>query len=77
MSTKYLLANFGFDTAEYEPCKVCPLAVHRSLTIITEPPGLSSGRGVSPVPEECGPLSRGVSPVPEESGPLSRGVSKE
>ena len=25
---KYLLANFGFDTAENEPCKVCPLSVH-------------------------------------------------
>ena len=25
LSTKYLLANFGFDTAENEPWKVCPI----------------------------------------------------
>ena len=25
MSIYYLLANIGFDTAENEPCKVCPL----------------------------------------------------
>ena len=29
-SIYYLLANFGFDTAENEPCKVCPLSVYRS-----------------------------------------------
>ena len=26
LSNEYLLANFGFDTAENEPCKVCPLS---------------------------------------------------
>ena len=30
------LAKFGFDTAENEPCKVCPLSAY---TIITDPPG--------------------------------------
>ena len=29
-SNAYLLAKFGFDTAENEPCKVCPLSVYRS-----------------------------------------------
>ena len=30
LSNAYLLANVGFDTAENEPCKVCPLSVYRS-----------------------------------------------
>ena len=30
ISNAYLLAKFGFDTAENEPCKVCPLSVYRS-----------------------------------------------
>ena len=32
LSNAYLLAKFGFDTAENEPCKVCPLALldHRA-----------------------------------------------
>ena len=30
LSNEYLLAKFGFDTAENEPCKVCPLSVYRS-----------------------------------------------
>ena len=34
LSDEYLLANTGFDTAENEPCKVCPLSV-----CITDPPG--------------------------------------
>ena len=29
-SNEYLLAKFGFDTAENEPCKVCPLSAYRS-----------------------------------------------
>ena len=29
-SNEYLLAKFGFDTAENEPCKVCPFSVYRS-----------------------------------------------
>ena len=29
-SNKYLLAKFGFDTAENEPCNVCPLSAYRS-----------------------------------------------
>ena len=31
LSNEYLLAKFGFDTAENEPCKVCPLSAYRSL----------------------------------------------
>ena len=30
LSNEYLLAKFGFDTAENEPCKICPLSVYRS-----------------------------------------------
>ena len=26
----FVYANFGFDTAESEPCKVCPLSAYRS-----------------------------------------------
>ena len=33
-SNEYLLAKFGFDTAENEPCKVCPLAVYRSPKLL-------------------------------------------
>ena len=29
-SNEYLLAKFGFDTAENEPCNVCPLSAYRS-----------------------------------------------
>ena len=29
-SKEYLLAKYGFDTAENEPCKVYPLSVYRS-----------------------------------------------
>ena len=30
LSNENLLAIFGFNTAENEPCKVCPLSAHRS-----------------------------------------------
>ena len=30
LSNAYLLGKFGFDTAENEPCKVCPLSAYRS-----------------------------------------------
>ena len=30
LSNEYLLAKFGFDTAENEPCEVCPLSAYRS-----------------------------------------------
>ena len=30
LSNEYLLAKFGFDTAENEPCKVCPLSAYGS-----------------------------------------------
>ena len=42
LSNECLLAKFGFDTAENEPCKVCPLSVYeslRSIIIITDRPG--------------------------------------
>ena len=29
-SNEYLVANIGFDTAENEPCKVCPHSAYRS-----------------------------------------------
>ena len=28
-SNEYLFAKFGFDTAENEPCKVCPLSAYK------------------------------------------------
>ena len=34
LSNEYLLAKFGVDTAENEPCKVCPLSVYRSLLLL-------------------------------------------
>ena len=30
LSNAYFLAKFGFDTAENDPCKVCPLSAYRS-----------------------------------------------
>ena len=30
----YLLAKCGFDTAENEPCEVCPLSVYRLLLLL-------------------------------------------
>ena len=38
LSNEYLLAKFGFDTAENEPCKVCPLSAYRSIIIIGSRP---------------------------------------
>ena len=32
-SNEYLLTKFGFDTAENEPCKVCPLSAYRSPSL--------------------------------------------
>ena len=34
-SNDYLLAKFGFDTAENEPCKVCPVSAYRSPRCIS------------------------------------------
>jgi len=36
-SKEYLLAKFGFDTAENEPCKVCPLSAYRSPRWVAGP----------------------------------------
>ena len=30
LKNEYLVAKIGFDTAENEPCKVCPLSVYRT-----------------------------------------------
>ena len=30
LSNEFFLAKFGFDTAENEPCKLCPLSAYRS-----------------------------------------------
>ena len=32
LSNAYLLAKFGFDTTENEPCKVCPIPQRVRLT---------------------------------------------
>ena len=34
LSNEYLLAKFGFDTAENEPCKVCPLSAYSRHLIL-------------------------------------------
>ena len=34
LSNEDLLAKFGFDTAENEPCNVCPLSAYRSPRFI-------------------------------------------
>ena len=36
LSNDYSLAKFGFDTAENEPCKVCPLSAYRSPRLSEE-----------------------------------------
>ena len=36
-SKEYLLAKFGFDTAENESCKVCPLSAYRSPRCFVTP----------------------------------------
>ena len=36
-SNEYLFAKFGFDTAENEPCKVCPIERCRSQRAGAEP----------------------------------------
>ena len=33
LSHEYVLAHFGFDTAENEPSKVCPLSVYRLILL--------------------------------------------
>ena len=36
LSNAHLLAKFGFDTAENEPCKVCPLSAYRSPRCVSD-----------------------------------------
>ena len=64
-SNAYLLAKFGFDAAENEPCKVCPLSVYRSPRFSPSTSGGTSSRmrataastTTSP-PSSCGPPKR-------------------
>ena len=41
LSNAYLLETFGFDTAENEPCKVCPLS---ALLLLLQIPRVSTGQ---------------------------------
>ena len=43
LSNAYLLAKFGFDTAENEPFQVCPLSAS------PDPPGVGNGASVKSV----------------------------
>ena len=50
MSIYYVLANIGFDTAENEPCKICPieprfLGVAQMLCTSSEAGGIPCGIG--------------------------------
>ena len=38
LSNEYLPVIIGFDTAENEPCKVCPLSAYRSLLLSLQIP---------------------------------------
>ena len=44
LSNAYLLAKFGFDTAENEPCKVCPLGRRTGAQRSQRPRGARSPR---------------------------------
>ena len=46
ISIYYLLAKIGFDTAENEPCKVCPLSAYRSPRFYTLFAGGDPGKPV-------------------------------
>ena len=46
LSNEYLLAKFVFDTAENEPCKVCPLSAYRSLLLLQIPQAAALRRRV-------------------------------
>ena len=43
LSNAYFLGKFGFDTAENEPCKFCPLTAYRSPKCGLLPADRSSG----------------------------------
>ena len=47
-SNEYLLAKIGFDTAENEPCKVCPLSAYRFLLQISQVPLEASSENGQP-----------------------------
>ena len=49
LSNAYLLAKFGFDTAENEPCKVCPLSVYISPRWVVR--GQEEARGYDHAPD--------------------------
>ena len=50
LSNEYLLftlgAQFGFDTAENEPCTVCPLSAYRSLLLLLQIAQVIFGNGM-------------------------------
>ena len=59
----------GFDTAEREPCKVCPLSVYRSsrskITQATSVPLTVNGKTLEPTGEpEFHTLTLGPTPAP-------------
>ena len=54
LSNAYLLANFGFDTAESKPCKVCPLSSLRSDAVQAL---------LEPAAPARAPVSRRLAPV--------------
>ena len=60
-SKKYLFAKIGFDTAEHEPCKVCPIELCNSVREVSNEPqrmrttsGLwDQGRPSADLPSRC------------------------
>ena len=50
LSNAYLLAKIGVDTAENEPCKVCPLSVYRSPRSVSALPRDSWSVPAPPLP---------------------------
>ena len=45
LSNAYLLAKFGFDTAENEPCKVCPIPQRVQQVSASSLRGVGAGAG--------------------------------
>ena len=49
LSHEYVLAQFGFDTAENDPGKVCPLSAYRSPRLIGTTAGPNIGKDRAPL----------------------------
>ena len=45
LSNAYFLAKSGFDTAENEPCQVCPLPRNAAASVTSAPGALFRGAG--------------------------------